>query len=213
MNTAPQPLTKKAGFVHRAAAGLLMDYLIPCVIFGSIFAFIMLRFGSLGQDFFRDFEPQDAYVIALMPIWWLGVSPLFVLINFILEVFKGVSIGKLIFRLRVCNNDGTAAKVSQRAIRALLKYSPLVIYGSGIAIILTSQLILGGPAPSDPHLAKSFLSEAPIAITIILGTLEVLSIVSLIFPLGFLMALGKSKRALHDRIAGTAVFSTKNIEI
>lgn len=182
MNTTPQPLTKKAGFVHRAVAVWLGDYTLPYLPVTISWAFSVIL--NADWNFLEVAETTRA-------LWVLAPLALIGFINIYLEIFKGASIGKLIFKLRICNKDGTKSTVPQRAIRALAKHAPLALK----ALMLTALLIT--PAPSDP---------APLIISL-------LELIRLIFVFGFLMALGKSKRALHDRIAGTAVFSTKNIEI
>lgn len=100
------------------------------------------------------------------------------------DVFLGGTPGKLLLRLRIRNEDGSPASFRQGATRWAVKYCWLIVYGVVVAMVIATR----------------DLSPAAAA------TLWIARFAALAIAVGFLRTMRPENQALHDAVAGTAVF-------
>ena len=135
---------------------------------------------AIGAMLGAGFAPQDASLAAsltMAPGAVIGAA------YFLIEGFTGASIGKMILKLKVGRPDGRMGSVGLFLLRWAIKN-----VGNLVAIV-GAALALGTLSPGLPI----FLIGAG-------------NVLGLVIALGCLLALRKSKQALHDVLARTAVY-------
>ena len=104
------------------------------------------------------------------------------------DVFLAATPGKLLLGLRISNDDGTPASLSQRVIRWSIKYAWIVPYVIFLAIMFTSRA--NTPASEAFH----WIGRLALGLT----------------AAGFLLALRPNRQSACDLAAHTAVFRVKS---
>lgn len=123
------------------------------------------------QSFVEEFSEKFALILALV-----------VSLYFISELFLGVSLGKLLLKIKIADENRTQSSIKKLALRYFLKHISSII--SIIAILTT------------------------------LGFLDYIgSIFNFVIFIGCFFVLGANKLALHDMIAGTAVYYKDEIRL
>ncbi len=126
-------------------------------------------------------------ISSLGPIAFLALIPIMIilciliLLNILLETFFGITIGKMLLRVRVKDISGQKAKLLQLLYRASLKYCYIIV---GFILL--------------------FLNVNAGISAVVSNSLSLLSII------GFFFVLGNEKQALYDKISKTAVFKTNS---
>ena len=143
---------------------------------------------------------SDADARQRVGIWFLLLlAPSSLMIAYTsLEAFFGAAVGKRMLGLRVATANGFVAPARTRAIRWAMKYSPLIV----LSLWLACFAVFGaarGPGGLSALIAIQY---------VVLGIAGLLALAVLV---GSILALGTSRLALHDRIAGTAVYRAADV--
>ena len=167
-------------------------YLADSVI---LLAFILLFFfiGGLQLLFASDWgqgDPPDSAIVAFIVILSGGTLLSWTVFNVALMRWRGQTTGKYVLGIKTVSEDGTQPTIWRILIRWLALH-PLLFH---------PFLLI--PSMSLALLSLDFLLSPLGVITAI--TLALLTVASLVVNL-LAMSLDRSRRALHDRLAGTIV--------
>jgi uncharacterized RDD family membrane protein YckC len=116
----------RAGFWRRFAAFMIDIVLVAilAVLLGP--RFIIKPGTSLGLFEAFSIDTETAAIAALLRLlYWTGACYM------TLEIFSTATLGKMLFGLRIGDQEGNKAKISQRLLRYLVKFSSMVIYVFG----------------------------------------------------------------------------------
>ncbi len=166
----------------------LAAFFIDFVLYGIAVRIINTLFISFTRPTAADLESISAFL-------WLNMGLVACVMLAYFTLFEGLLMratpGKLLLKLRVANTSGAPTAFSPRIARSLFKMLPfLLMMVLGVSIkTLQYNGLYGVPSGSMPMIKAA-------------GSLLVVVLAAVSYGLVFTHA---SRRALHDRIAGTVV--------
>jgi uncharacterized RDD family membrane protein YckC len=188
-----EPLLQPAQRVEFVAhlAGAFVDAIL--------FVLVMVVLAALVAMIALNFTPQQATLpLTLVEI----IRWIMVLLYAASEVLFATSPGKWMTRIMTRRADGMPASRRQLLVRSAIKCSPLLVMGVSAAMEDLAQLpTWGASSPMRSLLFATARHTFMLANALAWGVM-----------LGGLLALLPSRRALHDWIAGTAVFHNREIK-
>jgi len=167
-------------------------YLIDsAVLLGFILVFFIVAglILLLNSDFGKQDAPDSAYY-AFMAVLLGGTIIGWTLFNVALTAWRGQTIGKYIIGIRTLSDDGAALGAGRACLRWIALH-PLLFHPLLLPVWATFALFA----------TFLTLSQAVLVITLAVLLLWIVSPVAAIATL----LLDPSRRALHDRLAGTIV--------
>ena len=186
---AETPLTTlRAARLNARMSAYLID---SAVLLGFIFAFliaaglILLLNSNLGKQ-----DAPDSAYYAFMAVLLGGTIIGWTLFNIALVAWRGQTVGKYIIGIRTVSEDGAALGLRRAFLRWIVLH-PLLFHPLLLPVWATFALI------------AAFVTLSQVVLVIMLAVL-LLWIVSPAIALVTVL-LDPSRRALHDRLAGTIV--------
>jgi uncharacterized RDD family membrane protein YckC len=133
-------------------------------------------------------------------LWFflLLTPPLVVLMYAASDAFFAATPGKALLKLRIASDTGRGATRGQLLARFAAKYAPLIVVAAWIAYFSVHVAASNGRGLSAVARATPFVLIFAGVLTLIVGG-------------GGLMALRSPRQALHDRLAGTAVYRREDV--
>ena len=133
-------------------------------------------------------------------LWFflLLTPPLVVLMYAASDAFFAATPGKALLKLRIASDTGRRATRGQLLARFAVKYAPLIVVATWIAYFSVHVAASNGRGLSAVARATPFVLIFAGLLTLIVGG-------------GGLMALRSPRQALHDRLAGTAVYRREDV--
>jgi len=115
------------------------------------------------------------------------------------DVFFAATPGRALLRMRIASETGRRATRRQLLTRWAVKYAPLTLMSTWIAYFAVHVAVTNGRGLNGAVYAQYFV-------------LPTIGVITLIVGVGGLWIFKKPRRqALHDRVARTAVFRTRDI--
>lgn len=182
----------RVGFGKRLGA-LIIDVIITMVLSAILFLILPYEgmdtlFQTLGDIFAGDIGAAEemekqAMEMAEANIWVEFLGNLIMLLYWTTEIFFGWTLGKKLLKIKIADTD---LRLNKGALtkRFLIKHSYSIL---GLIIL-------------------------PFGLTVVASLGMLTGLLTFVVFIGCFFALGANKQALHDMIAGTAVFNEESLE-
>lgn len=169
----------------------LVAFVVDSVVLLSFILVLLAAAGLqllIASDFGEGDAPDSSYYAVLAVV--LAVIPLWLAFNVVLCRWRGQTVGKYVADVRVVRQDGRPLDMGTSLVRFLLLHPLLFHPFLALLWVLTGAI-----------LTSLTVSAAVLAVTL---ALAFLSVAGPLLAIGSILLDGR-RRALHDRVAGTAV--------
>jgi uncharacterized RDD family membrane protein YckC len=188
---------ERVGYLPRFFASI-----IDALIYISIVVFLLWILGvTQGPELAAILKKENKNINLIVAFSLILISVLPLMIDILTEIFLAGSPGKLILGLQICRSDGGNATSLRLLLRCMLKKSPFS------ALLISSPFLLLGLGLWGINPKIAYLLISPSLMLLGVGCLLETAIC-----FGFFLIFSSSRMALHDILAGTAVFYKHDLQ-